>query len=175
MTVPVIGATDLLVTKLHSLTEQNADYSSTLQFARSLREQVDRVELEARVADTAFGTAFLVLVDALGIAPVGPGDVHVGRGGTRAIPMRRGLDEEPAASFTARLEQRIHEDVRSSTLDVRVTRAEHGIVLSGEAMNEHHRQELTRVVRELVPGLEVHNEMEVREFAPPREAAEAIG
>lgn len=174
MTVPVIGATDLLVTKIHSLTEQSADFSSTLQFARSLREQIDREDLEQRVADTPFGQAFLVLVDGLGIGPVGPASVNVGRGGSRAQPARRRLDEEPAASMLARLEQFIHEDARSSTLDVRVSAGNGSIVLQGEAANEHHRDELTDVVRELVPGIRVENRMHVRAYEPPSEA-EAIG
>jgi hypothetical protein len=175
MTVPVIGATDLLVTKLHSLTEQSADYSSTLQFARSLREQVDRVELEARVADTAFGAAFLVLVDALGIAPDGDGAVHVGRGGSRAAPMPRRLDEEPAASFAARLEQRIHEDARGAMLDLHVEQVDGGLLLRGEVTSSQHRSELLRVARELAPGLQVQDDIEVRDFAAPREPAEVIG
>lgn len=175
MTVPVIGATDLLVTKLHSLTEQNADFSSTLQFARSLREQIDRADLEQRIADTPFGAAFLVLVDRLGIGPSEAPTVNVGRGGRRAEPMRRGIDEEPAASLLARLEQRIHEDARSSTLDVEVVEEEGGIVLRGEAANEHHRNELTAIVRELVPGLRVENRMDVRSYQRPTQAAEAIG
>lgn len=174
MTVPVIGATDLLVTKIHSLTEQSADYSSTLQFARSLREQIDRADLEQRIADTAFGAAFLVLVDALGIGPDGFGTVHVGRGGKRAEPAPRTIDEEPAASMLARLEQYIHEDARSSTLDVRVARGEGSIVLRGEAMNEHHRDELTDLARELVPGIRIDNRMEVRRYERPADA-EAIG
>lgn len=174
MTVPVIGATDLLVTKIHSLTEQSADYSSTLQFARSLREQVDRDELEQRIADTPFGAAFLVLVDRLGIGPVGPAQVNVGRGGKRAEPARRRMDEEPASSLLARVEQFVHEDARSSTLDVRVIQGDGCIILKGEAANEHHREELTNVVRELVPGVRVENRMQVRAYARPSEV-EAIG
>lgn len=175
MTVPVIGATDLLVTKIHSLTEQSADFSSTLQFARSLREQVDRADLEQRVRDTPFGQAFLVLIDALGIGPTAePPVVHVGRGGTRAEALPRYLDEEPAAGLLARLEQRLHDDARSSTLDVRVTADGGSIILKGEAANERHRDELTDVVRELVPGVRVDNRMRVRAFARPSDV-EAIG
>jgi len=65
--VPVLSATDLIVTKLHSINELNANYSSTLQFARSLREQVDWDELRTRVDFTPFGEAFLLLVDRLGL------------------------------------------------------------------------------------------------------------
>jgi hypothetical protein len=175
VTVPVIGATDLLVTKLHSLTEQCADYSSTLQFVRSLREQVDRADLESRVRDTPFGAAFLVLVDALGIGPQGSGQVHVGRGGKRAEPQKRRLVEQPVANMIARLEQLIHEDSRSSTLDVKVTSGNGCIVLKGEAANEHHRDEVTDVVHDLVPGVRVDNRMEVREYERPSDDAEAIG
>jgi hypothetical protein len=174
MTVPVIGATDLLVTKLHSLTEQNADFSSTLQFARSLREQIDRADLEQRVSDTPFGQAFLVLVDELGIGPTDTPTVNVGRGGKRAERMPRRLEEEPAATLVARLEQHIHDDIRSSTLDVVVDADESGIVLRGEAASERHRDALTDVVRELVPGMQVDNRMDVRSYDRPTET-EAIG
>lgn len=175
MTVPVISATDLLVTKIHSITEQGADFTSTLQFARSLREQVDRADLEQRVADTPFGKAFLVLIDELGIGPIaGEQSVHVGRGGKRQESMPRRLDEEPAAGLLARLEQRVHEDPRGSTLDVRVTGGDGCIVLKGEAANESHRDELTEVVRELVPGMRVDNRMKVRAYARPS-GSEAIG
>jgi hypothetical protein len=65
--VPVLGATDLIVTKLLAITEQSADYSSVLQFARSLREQVDWDDLERRVRDTPFGEAFVVMAERLGL------------------------------------------------------------------------------------------------------------
>lgn len=84
MSVRVMDATDLLVTKIHSLTEQAADYSSTLQFARSLREQIDRDELARRTSGTPFGTAFLVLVDGLGIGPDAKPAPSFDRGGSRS-------------------------------------------------------------------------------------------
>lgn len=69
MDVRVLSATDLLITKLFSLTEQAADYTSTLQFARSLREQVDWLELAELVEGTPFGEAFLTMVDRLALRP----------------------------------------------------------------------------------------------------------
>lgn len=65
--VPVLSATDLIVTKLHAINELSANYTSTLQFARSLREQVDWDDLRERVSFTPFGEVFLLLVDRLGI------------------------------------------------------------------------------------------------------------
>lgn len=65
--VPVLSATDLIITKLHAINELNADYTSTLQFARSLREQVDWEQLDERVSSSPFGQAFMLLVTELGI------------------------------------------------------------------------------------------------------------
>ncbi len=84
MSVRVMDATDLLVTKIRSLTEQGADFSSTLQFARSLREQIDRDDLERRVECTPFGAAFLALVDGLGIGPDASPAPEFDHGGSRS-------------------------------------------------------------------------------------------
>ena len=60
---------DVLVTKLLALTEQNLDYSSALEMARALREQLDWDEVRRRSEESPYAKAFLVLVEELGVAP----------------------------------------------------------------------------------------------------------
>ena len=67
--MPVLPATDLLVTKLLALTEHACDLGKVLPSSRALREQVDWEDLRERVRDSAFAEAFLVLAVRLGIAP----------------------------------------------------------------------------------------------------------
>ena len=50
----VLGADDLLTTKLLALTEHNLDYSPLLEYARSLREQIDWASLRARTDGSPF-------------------------------------------------------------------------------------------------------------------------
>src|SRR6476646_3723519 len=50
MRMPVMSATDVILTKLSALTEHHLDYGSVLEYARSLREQLDWDELEARTS-----------------------------------------------------------------------------------------------------------------------------
>jgi hypothetical protein len=65
--MPVMEATDILVTKLLVLEEHYCDFARVLPVARALREQIDWDRLRAEVADNAFARAFLFLVDELGI------------------------------------------------------------------------------------------------------------
>jgi predicted nucleotidyltransferase len=58
---------DVLVTKLLALDEQALDYSSLLQIARPIREQVDWDDVRARTADSPYAAAFFTLVEELGI------------------------------------------------------------------------------------------------------------
>ena len=60
---------DVLVQKLLALSEQNPDYSSVLELARSLREQVDWDEVRARTNDSPFAKGFFTLIDELEIVP----------------------------------------------------------------------------------------------------------
>jgi predicted nucleotidyltransferase len=69
MRLPVVRLEDLLVQKLLALTEQNPDYSSVLEIARALREQIDWDEVRRRTADSPFAQAFFTLLDELDIAP----------------------------------------------------------------------------------------------------------
>jgi predicted nucleotidyltransferase len=71
MRLPVATLEDVLVTKLLALTEQELDYTSVLEVARSLREQIDWDEVRARTSGSAYADAFFTLVEGLGIARAG--------------------------------------------------------------------------------------------------------
>lgn len=63
----VAALEDVLVQKLLALSEQQPDYSSVLEIARSLREQVDWDDVRGRTAESPFATAFFTLLDELEI------------------------------------------------------------------------------------------------------------
>ena len=69
MRLPVVRLEDLLVQKLLALTEQNPDYSSVLEIARALREQIDWDEVRERTVDSPFAAAFFTLAEELRIVP----------------------------------------------------------------------------------------------------------
>ena len=63
----VASIDDVLVTKLLAITEQDPDYRAILEVARSLREQVDWNDVEARTKQSPFARAFFTLGEGLGI------------------------------------------------------------------------------------------------------------
>jgi Nucleotidyl transferase of unknown function (DUF2204) len=63
----VMSADDLLTTKLLALTEHNLDYAPVLEYARSLREQIDWAVLRERTEGSPFARAFFTLVEELGV------------------------------------------------------------------------------------------------------------
>jgi hypothetical protein len=65
----VAALEDVMVQKLLALSEQQPDYSSVLELARSLREQVDWDEVRRRTEDAPFAKAFFTLLDELEIVP----------------------------------------------------------------------------------------------------------
>ena len=67
--MPVLTATDTLVTKLMALDEHYCDFSRMLPVARALREQVDWVEVRRSVQGNPFADVFLVLLDRLEVVP----------------------------------------------------------------------------------------------------------
>ncbi|MFL6017107.1 MAG: nucleotidyltransferase [Gaiellaceae bacterium] len=69
VTMLVASLDDVLATKLLALNEQNLDYSSVLEIARAVREQIDWDEVRRRCEGSPYATAFLVLVEELGVAP----------------------------------------------------------------------------------------------------------
>ncbi|UOX99851.1 nucleotidyltransferase family protein [Blastococcus sp. PRF04-17] len=67
--MPVLRATDILVTKLMTLDEHYCDFSRMLPVARALREQVDWAEVRRSVEGNPFAEVFLVLLDRLEVVP----------------------------------------------------------------------------------------------------------
>jgi hypothetical protein len=65
----VAALEDVLVQKLLALTEQQPDYSSVLELARSLREQVNWDEVRARTEGSPFAKGYFTLLDELEIVP----------------------------------------------------------------------------------------------------------
>jgi hypothetical protein len=65
--MPVLSATDLVVTKLLTFRDHHADFGSALPMVRALREQVDWAQVRERTAESPFAEAFLVLADRLGL------------------------------------------------------------------------------------------------------------
>ena len=67
MRLPVAPLEDVMVQKLLALSEQEPDYSSVLEIARALREQIDWHEVRARTDASPFAAAFFTLLDELDI------------------------------------------------------------------------------------------------------------
>ena len=60
---------EALVQKLLALSEQNPDYTSVLELARSLREQVDWAEVRERTQHSPFAKGYFTLLEELEILP----------------------------------------------------------------------------------------------------------
>jgi predicted nucleotidyltransferase len=69
MKMKVAALEDVLVQKLLALGEQQPDYSSVLELARSLREQVNWNEVRERTRDSPFANAYFTLLEDLEIVP----------------------------------------------------------------------------------------------------------
>jgi hypothetical protein len=67
--MPVLAATDIVVTKLMALDEHYCDFSRMLPVARALREQVDWATVQREVAGNDFAVVFLELLDRLDVVP----------------------------------------------------------------------------------------------------------
>jgi predicted nucleotidyltransferase len=65
----VAALEDVFVQKLLALTEQEPDYSSVLELARALREQVDWDEVRERTSESPFAKGYFTLLDELQIVP----------------------------------------------------------------------------------------------------------
>jgi len=65
--MPVLAATDIVVTKLMALDEHYCDYGRLLPVARAMREQVDWSDVRRRVAGNDFAAVFLLLLERLDI------------------------------------------------------------------------------------------------------------
>jgi hypothetical protein len=67
--MPVLAATDIVVTKLMALDEHYCDFSRMLPVARALREQVDWAQVRREVAGNDFAVVFLHLLERLRVLP----------------------------------------------------------------------------------------------------------
>ena len=65
--IPVATLEDVMSQKLLALTEQEPDYSSVLEMARAVREQIDWPEVRRRTEESPFAKAFFTLVEELDI------------------------------------------------------------------------------------------------------------
>jgi hypothetical protein len=66
--IPVLPATQVITTKLNSLSERYCDFGQLIAPVRAVREQLDWPAIRADTAENDFAAAFLVLVERLGIA-----------------------------------------------------------------------------------------------------------
>jgi hypothetical protein len=58
---------DVMTSKLLAMTEQEPDFSSVLEWARALREQIDWDDVRRRTEASPFAKAFFTLVESLGV------------------------------------------------------------------------------------------------------------
>jgi hypothetical protein len=65
--IEVAALEDVLVQKLLAISEQQPDYSSVLELARSLREQVDWDDVRERTKESPFAKGYFTLLDELEI------------------------------------------------------------------------------------------------------------
>ena len=65
----VAALEDVLVQKLLAISEQEPDYSSVLELARSLREQVDWDDVRERTKGSPFAKGYFTMLDELEIVP----------------------------------------------------------------------------------------------------------
>jgi Uncharacterised nucleotidyltransferase len=65
----VMAVDDVMVAKLKALDEHELDYERPLEFARSLREQIDWDVVRQRTRDSPYAKAFFTMVEELGIVP----------------------------------------------------------------------------------------------------------
>jgi len=68
MRVRVMALEDVMTSKLLALGEHALDLETSLQIARSLREQIDWGQVRARTAQSPYARAFLNLLEELGVA-----------------------------------------------------------------------------------------------------------
>jgi hypothetical protein len=67
VSMPVLAATDLMLSKLLALDERYCDYASLFPVVRALREQIEWDRLDRETSHNPFAQAFLGLVAELGL------------------------------------------------------------------------------------------------------------
>jgi hypothetical protein len=70
--IPVLVPTDVISTKLRTLSERYCDFGQLLPPVRAVREQLDWPRLHRDCAGNPYARAFLFLATELGIGPDGP-------------------------------------------------------------------------------------------------------
>ncbi|MFC6087357.1 nucleotidyltransferase family protein [Sphaerisporangium aureirubrum] len=80
LTLPVLNATDLVISWILPMSEHSCDYGAMLPQVRALREQVDWDHVAVVVSVSPYAATFLTLLDRLGIAcpkpPSEDADLH---------------------------------------------------------------------------------------------------
>lgn len=147
--MPVLGATDLVLSMLRSMSEHHADYAMTLTCVRPMREQVDWTEVREATDGSAFARAFLVLLEELGVI--------------------QGLAEK--GNLAGRLEHALTTDPRTHELGVRVEVTGGVASLRGEVAGERRRALVAEVASEVLareaPGVTLRNEVTLTEVRAP--------
>jgi hypothetical protein len=69
--MPVLDATDLVISWLSAFSEHHANFADALTIVRPLREQADWRRVRAQTRDSPFAEAFLLLLERLRVVPVG--------------------------------------------------------------------------------------------------------
>ncbi|MFE2267086.1 nucleotidyltransferase family protein [Streptomyces griseosporeus] len=65
--MPVLSATDLLVSKVSAFSEHYCDFGAVLPFARALREKIDWAEVRRECGEEPMPAAFLFLLERLNV------------------------------------------------------------------------------------------------------------
>ena len=81
-------------------------------------------------------------------------------------------DEEPKSYLVAHVREALARDPRCNELNVDVAVAGRKVFLIGEVANAAHRDAAAEVVRELLPGYDVHNETTIAPIGEPEDAEE---
>lgn len=77
------------------------------------------------------------------------------------------MTEEPGEYLAGRIERALAADPRTSELGVRAELEDDLVVLRGEVTAAERRAAIEQVVREVVPGCGLRNEVSVAELRPP--------
>lgn len=72
--MPVISATQLVVSKLLAFSPHGCDFAEALPMARALREQIDWPRVRKETAESPYAFAFLVLLEKLDV--IAPEEIH---------------------------------------------------------------------------------------------------
>ncbi len=82
--MPVMSLEDMLTTKLLALDEHSLSYTSLIQIARALREQIDWESLRERTSASPYARPFFVLAEELELIPPAAATAS-GRGHVRVV------------------------------------------------------------------------------------------